>query len=82
MKATSTELVRHWASYLLKVRQGATIEVTKFGKTVARLYPAPGIMSGKTLAAILRRYQADPATTDELERVLKEQETYERSVVG
>jgi len=81
MKATATEMVRHWSSFLAKVQQGFTIDIVKSGKTVARLSPSTGAMTGPELAAILRRQRADSETAGEMERVLKDQENHERAFV-
>ena len=81
MKATATEVVRHWSSFLAKVQQGFTIDIVKSGKTVTRLSPSTGSMTGLELAAILRRRRPDSETAGEMERVLKDEENHERSVI-
>ena len=81
MKATATEVVRHWSSFLAKVQRGFTIDIVKSGKTVARLSPSAGSMTGLELAAILRRQRPDSETAGEMERILKDQENHERSVI-
>jgi antitoxin (DNA-binding transcriptional repressor) of toxin-antitoxin stability system len=76
MRATATEIVRHWSSYLLKVQQGMSIDVVKSGKTVARISPPLETMTGKRLASLLRKHQPDTATADEMDRLLNEQEEH------
>lgn len=80
MRATATEIVRHWSSYLIKVQQGQTVEIMKSGRPVARLTPSPGCMTGKEYAAILRGHKPDPKTAEEVQRILKKQDEHERAI--
>lgn len=67
--AESTAVVRQFGQYLSLVEAGQSVRITKHGRTVARLVPDRGFMSGQDAAEIFRGHKAgklDRAAADSI----------------
>jgi prevent-host-death family protein len=79
MKATAADVGRSFHEYLSRVMHGGvSVEITYHGRRAAVLSPMPGKMSGKELAKIFRRHQADAKTGNAVKRILQDQDEHER----
>ena len=66
---TATEAARRFSEVLDEVEHtGATFVITRGGRAVASLGPAPA-GNGGALRTVLRRHRADPAWADEIREV-------------
>jgi antitoxin (DNA-binding transcriptional repressor) of toxin-antitoxin stability system len=57
--ADSTTILRKFGRCLSMIEAGQSIRITKHGRSVARLVPDPGFMSGKEFAQLFSDYSAD-----------------------
>lgn len=63
----ATAVVRQFGQFLSMVEGGQSIRITKHGRSVARLVPDHGFMSGREAAELFRTHKAgklDRATAD------------------
>ncbi len=56
---TATTLARELHEFLARVEHGETVRIRKHGRTVARLVPDCGFMSGKEFSRLFNGYKAD-----------------------
>ena len=69
--ATATEFNRESSKFLRAAEKGVSVDVTKFGQTVATLIPQPAVTSGAELARRLRKTKPQPEAAREVERAIK-----------
>jgi prevent-host-death family protein len=65
---TATEASRRFAAVLDEAEHGETIVVTRGGRRVAVIGPAP-VAAGRTVKEMLRRHRRDDAWADEVRSV-------------
>ncbi len=58
IETTATDLARRLHEFLAKVEHGETVIIRKHGRTVARMVPDTGFMTGKEAVALFRSYRA------------------------
>jgi prevent-host-death family protein len=64
IEATATDMARSFHEFLGKVEHGETVMISKHGRTVARMVPDAGFMSGQRAADLFRSHVGDPGTAD------------------
>jgi prevent-host-death family protein len=65
---TATEAARNFSTVLDEVEHGETIIVTRGGRTVATIGPAPAC-PGRVLKDVLRRHRPDEGWAEDLRKV-------------
>ena len=58
IEATATAIARGFHDFLAKVQHGETVIIRKHGRTVARLIPDSGFMSGNAATDLFRTHRA------------------------
>lgn len=67
IETTASDMARGFHEFLGRVEHGETVLIRKHGRTVARMIPDTGFMSGRSAAALFRSHAADTEAADAIE---------------